>query len=103
MIDPENAELRPLSYLARKVPNRRGGEGINVATPWRWAQIGVNGIRLRTTMVGGIRMASEADVARFFAELTAAADGSPAPSRTPKQRERAIQAAERELAQSEID
>jgi hypothetical protein len=50
-------------------------------------------------MVGGIRMASEADVAAFFAALTAAADGTPPTNiRTSRQRERAIAAAEREIA-----
>jgi hypothetical protein len=98
MIDPTSDDLRPLSHLARKIPNRRGGDGINVATLWRWAQSGVRGTRLRTTMVGGIRMASEADVAQFFAACTAAADGTAPPARTTRQREAAIAAAERELA-----
>jgi hypothetical protein len=49
-------------------------------------------------MVGGIRMASEADVATFFSALTAAADGTVGPVRTTRQREASIAAAERELA-----
>lgn len=102
MIDPTCLDLRPMSHLARKIPNRRGTDGINVATLWRWAQSGVRGVRLTTTMVGGIRMASEADVARFFAATTAAADGTTAPARTSAQRERAIAAAEKELAAAGI-
>jgi hypothetical protein len=101
MIDPTSDDLRPLSHLARKIPNRRGGDGINVAKLWRWAQSGVRGVRLTTTMVGGIRMASEADLARFFAATTVAANGTPAPTiRTSAARQRAIEAAERELASS---
>jgi len=98
MIDATSIELRPLSYLARKIPNRRGGNGINAATVWRWAQSGCKGIKLRTTFVGGIRMASEADVSTFFDALTAAANGVALPVRTNRQREAAIAAAERELA-----
>jgi uncharacterized protein DUF1580 len=98
MIDPQSTDLRPLSHLAKKIPNRRGGDGINASTPWRWALSGCRGIRLRTTMVGGIRMASEADFAEFFAAVTAAADGQAAPVRTCRQREQAIADAERELA-----
>jgi len=98
MIDATSLELRPLSFLARKIPNRRGGNGINTATVWRWGQSGCKGIKLETTMVGGIRMASEAGVAAFFAALTAAANGKQVPIRTNRQREAAIAAAERVLA-----
>jgi hypothetical protein len=98
MIDPTSLDLRPLSHLARKIPNRRGGDGINAATPWRWAQSGVRGVKLRTTMVGGIRMASEADVATFFSALTAAADGTRGPRRTPPPRQAAICPRRREQA-----
>jgi hypothetical protein len=97
MIDGNDTQLRPLSHLARNIPNRRGGNGINVATLWRWSQAGVKGIKLRCTMVGGIKMASEADVAAFFAALTAQANGEPAPIRTTRQREAAIRAAKKEL------
>jgi hypothetical protein len=99
MFDSSDETLRPLSHVARKVPNRRGGSGINVSTIWRWALSGCRGVKLTTTMVGGIRMASEADLARFFAATTAAANGTPAPTiRTSASRQRAIEAAERELA-----
>jgi hypothetical protein len=98
VIDQTSTDFRPLSYWARKIPNRRGGVGINVATTWRWAMAGVRGIRLKTVMVGGIRMTNGVLVSEFFAALTAAADRAPAPIRSSRQREQAIAAAERELA-----
>lgn len=102
MIDSTNKHLRPLSHLARKIPNRRGSDGINVATLWRWSQSGARGIRLTTTMVGGIRMASESDIAQFFAATTAAANGEAAPIVSTKGRERAIREANEALDRAGI-
>jgi len=91
--------LLTFSQAARLLPNLRGdGKGVNCATVWRWAQKGVRGIRLESSLIGGIRYTSREALERFFERTTAAADGTPAPVRTTKQRERAILAAERELA-----
>lgn len=100
MIDTSVEEPIPLSVAARETTNRRGSRGIATPTAWRWAMKGVKGIRLETIMVGGIRMTTRPALARFFAAVTAAADGTAIPSRTSAQRERAIarDAAELEAA-----
>lgn len=102
MIDTTIEQAIPLSVAARQVPNRNGGRGICAATIWRWAQRGLKGVRLETVMVGGLRMTSVEALGRFFAASTAAADGTPLPARTSAQRERAIAAAEKELAAAGI-
>jgi hypothetical protein len=75
---------------------------MHVSTLWRWSLRGVKGIRLETVMIGGIRYTSREALERFVARTTAAADGTTPTIRTPAQRQRAIEAAERELADSEI-
>ena len=99
MFDVLDESLIPLAVAAREIPNRKGGLGVDVATVWRWTLKGIKGIRLESVMAGGIRQTSREAIRRFFERLTAAADGaSVAVIRTSKQRERAIAAAERELA-----
>jgi hypothetical protein len=92
--------LLTLSAAAREIPGPTG-RGLHVATLWRWAHRGVRGVRLETVMVGGIRYTSREALERFVAATTAAADGTNPVIRTPKQRQRAIEAAERELANME--
>ena len=58
---------------------------------------GVRGVRLETFLRGGIRYTSDEAIERFFAATTAAADGDTPPVRTSRQRERAMQQAEREF------
>jgi hypothetical protein len=77
----------------------RTARGLHVGTIYRWMLRGIRGIRLETVLVGGIRYTSREALERFIAATTAAADGVPAANvRTSKQRQRAIEAAERELA-----
>jgi hypothetical protein len=89
--------LLTLSTAARELPGP-SGKGVHVSTLWRWSFRGVRGIRLETVLIGGIRYTSREALERFVASTTAAADGTTAATRTPKQRQRAIEAAERELA-----
>ncbi|MCE9555997.1 MAG: DUF1580 domain-containing protein [Planctomycetes bacterium] len=104
MVDIVSEQPLPLSKIARQVPNRQGGKGINVATVWRWANRGCKGIKLEVVQIGGIQMSSADALARFFNRLTAAANGesAPAPAPTSRQRAKAIDAAERELAKAGI-
>jgi hypothetical protein len=75
---------------------------LHVGTIHRWRLRGCRGVRLETALLGGIRYTTRQALDRFVAATTAAADGvAPAP-RTPAQRERAIAAAERELAAAGI-
>ncbi|MEX2174604.1 MAG: DUF1580 domain-containing protein [Pirellulaceae bacterium] len=76
--------------------------GVHAATAHRWRLRGTRGCRLETILVGGIRYTSREALERFVAATTAAADGTAVPARTSAQRERAIAAAERELADAGI-
>jgi hypothetical protein len=78
------------------------GGAVHASTVHRWRLKGVRGVKLETIMRGGIRHTSREAIERFFSSTTAAANGEPAPTRTPKQRERAIVAAERELEEAGV-
>jgi hypothetical protein len=94
--DRNSDELRPLSFQARGIPNRRGTNGVGSGTPWRWAMKGCFGVRLRTQLVGGIRMTTGRWLGEFFDAVTAAKDGKP--PRTDGQRQSELEADEREAA-----
>lgn len=69
----------------------------HVSTLHRWRLRGVKGVRLQTMLVGGRRFVSRYALAQFVAAVTAKAEAEPPPARTPRQRQRAIFHAEREL------
>ena len=96
-IDIRNEELVAVSKAPALIPGRPGR-----ATVWRWVLTGVRGQRLETLLVGGRRYTSREAIERFIAATTAASNGEPAPTRTSRQRERAIEQAERELAAAGI-
>src|SRR5687767_3852118 len=96
-IDLSVEEAKPLSVLARSVPNRSGKRGICASTIWRWSLRGIRGVRLETVVIGGIRMSTDAALSRFFVATTAAANGEQAPAVTGKRRAKEIEAAEREF------
>ena len=77
------------------VPRRRGKK-IAKSTGWRWAKVGVRGIRLELLMCGGVAHTSQEKLQEFFEKITAVANGEPVPGRTAKQRNREIAAAEAE-------
>ena len=97
MIDVATEELLSLSEAAKVTPGRP-----HVSTLWRWQKRGVRGVRLSTVIVGGRRFTSREAIEQFIAATTAAANGEAPPVRTPRQRQRAIDAAERELAKAGI-
>jgi len=68
-IDPLTEETFPLSEAARRLPRLRNNRPVNVSTLWRWALYGLRGVRLETTMIGGVRVTSNAAMRRFFAAL----------------------------------
>ena len=86
-----------LSQAARKL-------GVNPSTAWRFALHGVRGVQLETFSVGVKRFTTEESITRFIEACTTAAAGEQPTSqvRTPKQRERDIEQAERELARAGI-
>lgn len=71
------------------------------STIHRWRIRGIKSVRLETVLVGGRRKCSVESVQRFVAATTAAADGVPTAVRTNRQREAAIDRAERELEADE--
>jgi hypothetical protein len=93
MVDISSETILSFAEAARTLPTRP-----NLSTVWRWVQRGVRGVRLETAMIGGRRITSQEALERFNAAVTAAADGSPSSTRTPRQRQRDIEQAEAELA-----
>lgn len=98
MIDFSTENPRTLAEAARTLP----GGAVHVSTIHRWRMKGVRGVRLETFLRGGIRYTTDEAIERFFVATTAAADGDVAPARTPKQRDRRIAAAERDLNEAGI-
>ena len=80
----------------RHVPGRP-----HVSSIWRWFSTGCRGVKLESLVCAGRRYTSLEAIERFVAATTAAAAGDPLPTRTRRQRERAIVDAERRLADSE--
>jgi hypothetical protein len=72
---------------------------ISLSTLHRWRLRGVRGVKLQSCLIGGRRYTSREALERFFHATTAAANGEPAPIRTPRQREKAIEQAEKELGE----
>ena len=92
MIDTTNEQLLSLREAAASLPTRP-----HLCTIHRWRLRGIGGVKLGTVKIGGRRYTSAEELDRFIAATTAAADGSPPPTRTPRQRQRAIERAEAEL------
>jgi hypothetical protein len=104
MIDISCEETFSLTDAARRLPCRRQGKRPNVATLYRWGQIGCRGIRLETINIGATKCTSVEALQRFFDALTAQSEHRPIPQ-TPRltaERRKQIEAAERRLAKAGI-
>jgi len=102
-IEVASEEVISLADAARELPRRRGGKRPHVSCLYRWTKTGCRGIVLESVQIGGTRCTSREALDRFFAALTAAAQGETAPPPPPpKSRRQAIEAAERRLARSGI-
>lgn len=97
MIDLSTETIFPVSEAPKHIPGRP-----SKASCWRWVLQGVGGIKLESILIGGKRHTSFEAVQRFCDRRTAAADGGTSPARTPRQRERAIEQAERACEQAGI-
>jgi Protein of unknown function (DUF1580) len=75
-------------------PKQAQEEGVHVSTVWRWALRGVKGHRLESFSLGGRRYTTREAFARFVAATN---DERVNVGQTPRQREREIDAAEKEL------
>lgn len=90
MIDVENEKLLTFAQATKILPGRP-----NITTVWRWRNRGCRGVKLETILSGGRRFTSVEAIRRFQECVTAAADGVPIHAETPRQRERAIDRAEK--------
>lgn len=71
MTNAKPTDRMTVNQLARR-------EEVHCATPWRWMQHGVRGIRLRSIRVGGRRYILESDWQEFSAALNADLVDAPA-------------------------
>ncbi len=97
MIDLSSDTLLTFPQAAKYLPGNR-----HISSLHRWRLRGVRGHKLETILVGGRRFTSEEAIQRFIAATTAAADGEQPLIRTPLQRRRAIDQAERDLSEDGI-
>ena len=81
-----------LREAAKLLPGRP-----HISTLHRWRTRGVHGVKLATVKIGGRRMVEASSLDQFCEAVTCASDGQPKPIRTSRQRQRAIEAAEKEL------
>src|SRR5262245_3303859 len=72
MIDHQTETVFPLAEGPARLPRRRGGKCIDVATLYRWSSRGLRGVMLETIQVGGTRCTSAEALQRFFDRLTTA-------------------------------
>jgi hypothetical protein len=98
MIDIATETLISLSDVPPRIPAKRSGKRVHLASVYRWASSGCRGIVLETLQVGGVRCTSVEALQRFFVGLTRAGSGQPATTQTTQRRQREIEAAEKELA-----
>lgn len=97
MIDIHTEHMLTFAQASHETPGRPA-----ISTVWRWNTHGVRGVKLETVLIGGLRYTSREALQRFVEATTAAADSQPIPTRTARQRQKAIEAAERELEQAGI-
>jgi len=70
---------------------------VSPSTLWRWANSGIRGVFLETIRIGGCTCTTKESLQRFY-EATGESSPLRKKRRTPKQRERAAQAAGKRLA-----
>jgi hypothetical protein len=99
VIDPSSEVLISLSEAAKSLPRRRGGKRPHVSCLYRWTTRGCRGVILESIQIGGTRCTSAEALARFFRCLTQDHPNhtDAVVARTPAQRRKAMEAAEREL------
>ncbi len=96
MINIKTETILPMHDVPAHAPIRRGRRRPHISAPYRWAQRGINGVKLETLQTPGGKVTSVEALQRFFDRLTAISAERPfVPS--DNQRLRDIEAAEREL------
>jgi hypothetical protein len=96
MIDVEAETLIQFPEARSAFP---GDRRVSLATLHRWRQKGVRGVKLETTLIGGLRYTSKEAIVRFIAAQNAHdTPAAPAPPAiTASQRRRQSEAARQEL------
>jgi hypothetical protein len=109
MIDLRNEEPITLAAAARMFPPTRQGRPISLSAVFRWIADGIKGpdgkrIRLEAARVGGRWLTSVAALERFAKAQTPqfGAEETKTKIRTPGQRQRASEAAAKELEKAGI-
>lgn len=103
MIDVLSEELISLPEAASLVPGRGTGKTADPKTLYRWADVGVRGVRLETIPAGTRLCTSREAMQRFFTALEARRSGPLAPAedapvaRSEAQRQRDSERAARRL------
>jgi hypothetical protein len=97
MIDIAIEAVIPIAEAPQHIPGRP-----SLATVWRGVLNGTRAGKLESVLIGGRRFTSLESIQRFAKQSTAAADADTPPARTPRQLERAMQQAERELERDGI-
>jgi hypothetical protein len=92
-------QLIPLTQVPALpfVPRRRRGTKLNQATVFRWANPGVQGVRLEAIRFGGTLCTTQSALLEFFRRLTPASDTPITAPRTLGQRRRASERAAKQL------
>lgn len=105
-MDIESNELLSLAQAAKACP-AVDGKRPHASTIWRWMRKGIGGVRLEHVRIGRRVVTTRPALDDFFRATAAASNPAPMPKpsailptkgRTPKQRERALNAARAELA-----
>jgi hypothetical protein len=102
MIDVASEPLISLRDAAKLIPPARQGRAVSFQCILRWVLEGAkapNGerVHLEALRLGGRYVTSHAAIQRFAEALTPRTDTRPSPHRTPRQRRRAAERAEKEL------
>jgi hypothetical protein len=105
-IDTNSEMVLSLTDAAKRLPQRRAGKRPNVATLYRWCQVGCRGIRLEFTQIGATKCTSWEALQRFFDALTEQAESGrapvPAPTKMSVAHLKNIAVAEKKLAAAGI-
>ena len=102
MIDLSNETVLSFSDAAKRLPRRRAGKRPHVATLYRWATRGCQGVKLETIRVGGTLCTSAEALQRFCERLSNPDESSDVAGYGSRSRQRQIAQAEHELEQAGI-
>jgi len=72
-----------IGQAARLFPHSASGKHPSPPTIWRWYQLGIRGIKLKTWKIGGGRYTTRQAIAEFIAATTAAAENVAPPEEPP--------------------